>query len=54
MPHLDGFAVLEQLKSRIAAAYVPVLVLTADIMPEAKKKSARVGAKLFPPEAVRC
>ena len=48
MPHLDGFAVLEQLKSHIAAnGYVPVLVLTADILPEAKKKALTMGAKDF-------
>jgi putative two-component system response regulator len=48
MSHLDGFAVMEQLKSRIASSgYVPVLVLTADMLPEAKKKALTLGAKDF-------
>src|SRR6476660_1880335 len=37
MPHLDGFAVLEQLRPAIPAnTYLPILVLTADITLEAK------------------
>jgi putative two-component system response regulator len=48
MPYLDGFAVMDLLKSRLAAAaYVPILVLTADIVPEAKKRALELGAKDF-------
>jgi putative two-component system response regulator len=48
MPHLDGFAVMEQLKSRIAAnGHVPVLVFTGTIFAEAKKKALALGAKDF-------
>ncbi len=48
MPHLDGFAILEQLRPRIpAGAYLPILVLTADITPEAKQRALSAGAKDF-------
>lgn len=48
MPHLDGFAVMEQLQSVIpTGAYLPVLVLTADITPEAKQRALANGAKDF-------
>jgi CheY-like chemotaxis protein len=48
MPYLDGFAVMEQLKKEVQQeAYLPFLVLTADIAPEAKEKALRVGAKDF-------
>jgi len=40
MPHLDGFAVMEQLKPLIAQdSYLPILVLTADISPETRRKA---------------
>src|SRR5688500_3981560 len=40
MPDLDGFAVMELLKTVIPAeAYVPILVLTADISSEAKRRA---------------
>ncbi len=48
MPHLDGFAVMEQLRGVIPADdYLPILVLTADITPEAKKRALAGGAKDF-------
>jgi putative two-component system response regulator len=48
MPGLDGFAVMEQLKGRIAEGdFVPILVLTADITPEARKRALTMGAKDF-------
>ena len=48
MPGLDGFAVMEQLKGRIPPSdFVPILVLTADITPEARKKALSAGAKDF-------
>jgi len=41
MPHLDGFEVLEILRTRIAeAGYVPVLLLPGDIQPSVKQKRA--------------
>jgi signal transduction histidine kinase len=48
MPHLNGFAVLEQLKAAIAPDdYLPILILTADITVETKRKALTSGAKDF-------
>jgi two-component system NtrC family sensor kinase len=48
MPHLDGVAVLAQLKSEGAAnTFVPVIVLTADITPEARQRALAAGAHDF-------
>ena len=48
MPHLDGIAVLEQLRAEIPAdAYVPVLVLTADATLEARRRALAAGAHDF-------
>src|SRR5688572_5721211 len=48
MPHLDGFAVMELLKSAIPSdAYLPILILTADITPETKRRAFLSGAKDF-------
>ncbi len=48
MPHLDGFAVMEQLQACIPpGAYVPILVLTADISAEVKQRALSRGARDF-------
>ncbi len=48
MPHQDGFAVMEQMCESIPPdAYVPILVLTADISPEAKRRALSEGARDF-------
>ncbi len=48
MPHLDGFAVMQQLKERLPPdEYLPILVLTADITPEAKLRALADGARDF-------
>lgn len=48
MPYIDGFAVLEQLRQVIPAdSYLPILVLTADITPEARLRALASGAKDF-------
>jgi len=48
MPYLDGFKVMNQLRARIPqGAYLPILVLTADITPEAKRKALAEGATDF-------
>src|SRR5205807_1918678 len=48
MPGLDGFGVMDALRPLIpAATYLPVLVLTADITPEAKQRALASGAKDF-------
>ncbi len=48
MPHLDGFAVLEQLRPLIPpGTYLPILVLTADISRDAKQRALAMGARDF-------
>jgi putative two-component system response regulator len=48
MPHLDGIAVMQQLAPYIPEGeYVPILVLTADILPATKQKALSIGAKDF-------
>lgn len=48
MPHLDGIAVLEQLRAIVPAdAYLPVLVLTGDVTPDAKRRALEAGANDF-------
>ncbi len=48
MPHLDGHGVMKQVGSRVpSGAYLPILVLTADIEPEARQKALSGGAKDF-------
>ena len=46
MPHLDGVAVMAQLPIP-EGAYVPILVLTADVTMEAKQRALAAGAKDF-------
>lgn len=48
MPHLDGFGVMELLKTAIPPdSYLPILVLTADITAETKRRAFLAGAKDF-------
>jgi len=48
MPHVDGFAVMERLRPYIPPeSYLPVVILTADIAPEAKRRALAAGAKDF-------
>jgi signal transduction histidine kinase len=48
MPHRDGFAVLRDIRERTPPGdFRPVLVLTADITPEAKERALSGGAKDF-------
>ena len=48
MPHIDGFQILEELKELIPAeAYLPILVLTADVTPDAKQIALAGGASDF-------
>src|SRR5712691_3902934 len=48
MPHLDGFAVMDQLSSLVPSnTYLPVLVLTADVTEETKRRALAGGAKDF-------
>ncbi len=48
MPHLDGFMVMESLKPLIVTgSFLPIIVLTADITPEAKRRALADGARDF-------
>lgn len=48
MPYLNGFQVMESLVPRIGAAnYLPILVLTADINRETKRRALAAGARDF-------
>jgi signal transduction histidine kinase len=48
MPHIDGFAILQQLAAvRSADEFVPVMVLTADVTESAKKRALAAGATDF-------
>src|SRR6476469_11228090 len=48
MPELDGFGVMGQLEKLISSQlYLPILVLTADVTPQAKRRALSLGAKDF-------
>ena len=48
MPKLDGFAVMKLLEDRITQdTFLPILILTADIRPEIKRRALAAGAKDF-------
>jgi signal transduction histidine kinase len=48
MPQLDGFGVMRELAGHIATDdYLPILVLTAEATPEAKRRALAAGAKDF-------
>jgi signal transduction histidine kinase len=47
MPNLDGIEVLRRLKTQRAPAYLPVLVLTADVSRESKRAALEAGASDF-------
>jgi diguanylate cyclase (GGDEF)-like protein len=48
MPHLDGYAVLAQLRARCSPnEYLPILVLTADTTREARERALSNGARDF-------
>ncbi len=47
MPQRDGFGVLEDLAALRSEQFLPVLVLTADINPEAMRRALGVGATDF-------
>jgi signal transduction histidine kinase len=48
MPHLDGYQVLEQLKQIIPEdSFLPIVVLTADVTPETRRKALFAGASDF-------
>jgi EAL domain-containing protein (putative c-di-GMP-specific phosphodiesterase class I)/AmiR/NasT family two-component response regulator len=47
MPHLDGYAVLDEIRAFAAGSYLPVLVLTADVTTEARNRALAHGARDF-------
>lgn len=48
MPYMDGFEVMKQLRASISPDdFLPILVLTADITPEAKRRALTEGALDF-------
>jgi class 3 adenylate cyclase/CheY-like chemotaxis protein len=48
MPYLDGFEVMQQLQARMQPnGYLPILVLTADVSPDAMKRALAMGARDF-------
>jgi len=48
MPHFSGFEVMEQLRAIVPnGMYLPILVLTADIAPEARERALSNGARDF-------
>jgi putative two-component system response regulator len=47
MPHIDGLTILETIRSQPGELFLPVLVLTADINEETKRRALRGGATDF-------
>jgi EAL domain-containing protein (putative c-di-GMP-specific phosphodiesterase class I) len=48
MPHVDGFAVMQAVRAALEPeAFLPVVVLTADVTPQAKKRALAAGANDF-------
>jgi putative two-component system response regulator len=47
MPHMDGLAVMDRLNEIAEASYLPILMLTGDISPEARREALSRGAKDF-------
>jgi putative two-component system response regulator len=47
MPHMDGLQVIDELTRLGHATYLPILMLTGDIAPEARREALSRGAKDF-------
>src|SRR5438067_6041554 len=47
MPEVDGFAILEALRSDASERFLPIVILTADITEEAKGRALEAGATDF-------
>ncbi|HEY6071468.1 MAG TPA: response regulator [Chthoniobacterales bacterium] len=47
MPNLDGFEILEALRSEVSERFLPIVILTADITEEAKARALEAGATDF-------
>ena len=44
MPHLDGYEVMEQLAQVAEATYLPILVLTGDLDPDARQRALSLSS----------
>jgi putative nucleotidyltransferase with HDIG domain len=47
MPHMDGVAVMDELNQLAEASYLPILMLTGELTPEARREALSRGAKDF-------
>jgi response regulator RpfG family c-di-GMP phosphodiesterase len=47
MPGLDGLAVMRQINGHTAGSFVPVIVISGDLAPEAKRRALSLGAADF-------
>jgi putative two-component system response regulator len=47
MPHLTGLEVMDRLNEIAEASYLPILILSADLTPEARRDALSHGAKDF-------
>jgi signal transduction histidine kinase len=47
MPYVDGFSVLESIRATRTEKFLPVIVVTADVSKEAKRRALRAGASDF-------
>jgi putative two-component system response regulator len=47
MPHMDGLTVMDRLNQLAEASYLPILILTGDLAPEARREALSRGAKDF-------
>ena len=47
MPHMDGLEVMDALNQIAEATYLPILMLTGDVSPEARREALSRGAKDF-------
>jgi putative two-component system response regulator len=47
MPHMDGLEVMDQLNEIARAPYLPILILSGDLTPEARRDALSHGAKDF-------
>ena len=47
MPHVDGFTILDSLRSTPTELFLPIVVLTADANEQTKRRALRAGATDF-------
>ena len=48
MPHQDGYGILRTLRKLVPAnAFLPIIVITADVAPESRKRALALGATDF-------